>query len=172
MTTTEAKSFFTQERLRELFDYNPETGALTWRVKLNKRTKIGKRAGTRNKIDGYRRLNFNRVTMLEHLLIVCYMTGQYPPFEVDHINGVCDDNRWSNLRLCVSSQNHCNAKIPKHNTSGFKNVYFRKQKGWWMVDICFNRQHRYLFGFKTAEEANVAAIALRKQVHGEFARDR
>lgn len=42
--------------------------------------------------------------------------------EIDHINGDTSDNRICNLRVANRSENRCNTRKPKSNTSGLKNI--------------------------------------------------
>lgn len=43
----------TREYLREMFDYNPYTGDVIWKVKTSNRTNIGEKVGTLNKAGYY-----------------------------------------------------------------------------------------------------------------------
>lgn len=95
-----------------------------------------------------------------------------PPagMQVDHINGNKLDNRRSNLRLASARQNRQNRPAPKHNTSGFKGVSYRKDRGTWMAQIKdSNGKHRHLGTFSSptmaAKTYDVAAI----KYFGEFA---
>ncbi|SOY79942.1 Pathogenesis-related transcriptional factor and ERF protein (fragment) [Cupriavidus taiwanensis] len=74
-----------------------------------------------------------------------------------------------NLRVCSHAQNIHNTKIRKSNTSGFKGVSFRKERGTWDARIRFNGKRHCIRGFATAEEANTALCLLRDGLHGEFA---
>ncbi len=89
------------------------------------------------------------------------------PREVDHINRNKRDNRSCNMRITDSSGNKQNKGLRCDNTSGFKGVSYFAQ----YPDIQMDRRWRarvYLSGkekslgyFKTAEEANDAAVAAR-----------
>ena len=93
----------TQKHLKEILDYNTETGIWTWRVNQARRIKIGQRAGTIIS-DGHRHIGISGKFYKAHRLAWLYMTGEFPKDEIDHINGVPDDNRWCNLRTYICKQ--------------------------------------------------------------------
>jgi hypothetical protein len=111
----------TQERLKELLRYEPETGWFTWRL-ASSIANIGDRAGGHHG-HGYRQIGLDYKKYLEHSLAVFYMTGEWPKDEVDHINGKKDDNRWVNLRLATRSENGHNKPVHRANRSGYPGVY-------------------------------------------------
>ena len=87
------------ERVRELLDYNPETGDF---ISLGRGRGRGSRyfgcvVGYRRP-DGYVAVYFGKKQYLAHLLAWLWMTGEWPKNDVDHINRNRSDNRWSNLR--------------------------------------------------------------------------
>lgn len=100
--------------------------------------------------------------------------GAKPGQEVDHINGDGLDNRRCNLRLCSRSQNRCNRKAFRNNSSGFKGVSPHRQIGSgrirWQARIQTDSKQIYLGLFDTPEEAaRVYQIAALKY-HVEFAK--
>ena len=84
----------TQEELKELLDYNPETGLFTWNVYNNIKNKTT--AGTFN--DGYIQIKIKQKIYQAHRLAWLYVYGEWPKGQIDHINGIRDDNRIENLR--------------------------------------------------------------------------
>ena len=115
----------TQERLKELFIYEPETGVFTRKYK--KRTHNKKEShGWIQK--GYWAIKIDGVKYLCHRLAFLYMTGSMPVDCVDHINRNRGDNRWENLRDCTHAENRKNNPINKRNTTGASGVSFRKER--------------------------------------------
>lgn len=109
-------------------------------------------------------LNKNKEYCLE-----CGMfNGVFPEEDVDHINGVRDDNRIENLRVADRSQNNMNYHLPKDNTSGYRGVYLRKEDNTWYWQLQF-RGKLYSGGkFLTAVEASDARNYKAKQLAEEF----
>jgi hypothetical protein len=97
--------------------------------------------------------------------------GEWPPLQLDHVNGNPVDNRFANLRLASASQNSANARRPVTNTSGFKGVHLNPtstQK--WRAKITVNKVQVYLGYFDTKEEAGAAYMRAAQEHFGEFAR--
>jgi hypothetical protein len=98
----------TQDKLKELLDYNPSTGEFIWKVYRNWRSKVGDTAGSVGN-HGYVVIGVNGEAYLAHRLAFLYMEGEFPPDEVDHINTVETDNHWRNLCKCTRKENNNNA---------------------------------------------------------------
>jgi hypothetical protein len=156
-----------QERLKQLLDYDPETGIFKWRVR-RQRIFIGRVAGNRA-IKGYLFLAFDGKTYQCHRLAWFYVYGEWPKYQIDHINGIRDDNRIANLRLATPSQNLQNRPAPSSNTSGFKGVAWHKGARKWQAYISLNSKRMYLGLFSTKEDAYSAYCTAAIKHHGEFA---
>lgn len=126
----------TQQELKDILHYDPDTGLFTRIKRTANCVKIGDKAGT---IDskGYVQLRVNGKLVLAHRLAFFYMTGEWPKDQIDHINGVRDDNKWANLREATRSQNGMNRGPQSNNTSGYKNISTLKTKWneYWVVRI-------------------------------------
>ena len=121
----------TQERLKELLDYNPDTGVFTRRVSVQG-CKAGDIAGCLNG-KGYRRISVDSKVYVASRLAFLYMGGYLPEYDVDHINRIRDDNKWSNLRHVSRQCNMRNGSRRSTNTSGITGVCWCKQyKKWWV----------------------------------------
>lgn len=89
--------------------------------------------------------------------------------EVDHVNGDGLDNRRENLRVCSHAENMRNRGIQKNNHSGFKGVYFDKEKKKWVAKLIFEGkkvlQKRFDSKLEAAKTYREAALFY----FGEFA---
>ena len=149
----------TQERLKELLHYDPETGVFTW-VKSRKRTKAGDVAGYT--CSGYTRIQVDYVTYRAHRLAYLYIHGHMPDVKIDHKDRDPSNNRISNLRPATNSQNSLNARVRSNNTSGYKGVHRHGPTGKWLASIGIDQKRHHLGLFdnildavsarKTAEE--------------------
>lgn len=160
------KKSITQAELKELLDYNLETGVLTW-IKARKcGGKDGARAGYIHR-RGYRYLEIYGQHWAAHRLIWLWWYGVLPDCSIDHINGVFDDNRLCNLRLAVNNgydQKQNNARY-KNNTTGYAGVSYSKKKGKYMARIQSFGVSYFLGEFLTPEEAYAAYCAKKKELH-------
>src|SRR5690349_15052213 len=89
------KASLTQQYLKEILHYDPETGVFIWYTSRG-HCKAGNVAGSLNL--GYILIGICNFKYQAHRLAWLYMTGEWPTFEIDHKNGVSSDNRWENLR--------------------------------------------------------------------------
>jgi hypothetical protein len=153
-----------QAEARRLFDYDPETGALTWRVRTGPRTPVGDEAGHLTD-KGYRRVRVHGRLHLAHRIIWLWMTGDWPAGEIDHVNHVRDDNRWTNLREATRVENTRNASMRHDNTSGHVGVHWHRQNQKWMARIKVNGKLTYLGTFESKADA-IAARQAAEIEHG------
>ena len=133
-------AILTKEKVRELFNYDPESGLLTRRIRTGMNTKIGKEAGHLNKKHKYRYVEYMYKAYLVHRVIWLWWYGEWPKDEIDHINGDGVDNRIENLRGVTHVENGKNQKFRSHNTSGVMGV--RRHGGKWQA--CINANGRRL----------------------------
>jgi hypothetical protein len=158
-------SELTHSRVREVLDYDPQTGIFTWKTMLAHRRKAGTTAGSKLP-HGYTEIGLDNVSYLAHRLAWFWMTGEWPDGQVDHIDLDRSNNAWSNLRVATHRQNVYNSSLRRNNTSGHKGVIRRKYA--WHARIMANRKLHLLGDFKTKEEAIEAYQDAAKRLHGEF----
>ncbi|MBW8041782.1 MAG: Fis family transcriptional regulator [Planctomycetes bacterium] len=89
-------------------------------------------------------------------------------YVIDHINGLSLDNRKANLRPATIAQNAWNSK-KRNPRSGYKGVWFAKEKGLWRAAIVCNRKRIHLGYYKNKTDAAKAYDKAAKKYHGEFA---
>jgi hypothetical protein len=89
------------------------------------------------------------------------------PDEVDHVDGVRDNDRVENLRAATASENQCNKRRLRNNTSGFKNIRFKAKK--WNVELKLNNKNYYFGRYDDLELAELVAMEARNKYHGAFA---
>lgn len=155
----------TQQFLKSVLDYDPETGLFTWIKHMHRKGKV---AGSSNG-NGHIQICFKGKMYLAHRLAFLYMTGKFPERIVDHINRDRSDNSWRNLRESDLSQNCCNIKKRKDNTSGHRGVFWRKDSQKWRVIVAKNKRRMYLGDYEDLELASLVAQEARAKYHGEFA---
>jgi hypothetical protein len=141
-----------QERLKELFDYNPVTGKLTWKINRGSRARKGGIAGSKA-TGGYRQINLDGKVYREHRIIWLYVYGEFPPDYIDHINHDRTDNRICNLRVVTKKQNGQNMKKRNSNTSGITGVSWHKPRSKWCAYIMIDGIKKHLGLFHTKIEA-------------------
>lgn len=144
----------TQQELKQLIHYDPETGDFTWKVNRGKAAP-GKLAGhiCFKNTKQYRIIGVNGRIDRAHRLAWLYMTGSWPTDEIDHINGDGTDNRWVNLRQVDRQENCRNMRIHNHNTSGVAGVSWRHQRSSWRAYIMIDNKQKNLGHFTDFFEA-------------------
>ena len=127
----------TRARLKELLDYNQETGFFAWRVAFKNGVQAGAIAGTTTRLF-YVSIGIDGGLHLAHRLAWLYVYGRFPKDEIDHINHIRNDNRISNLRETTKKENQRNRAISPRNTSGVTGVCVHKRDGGWRAQIRMN----------------------------------
>ena len=154
------------DAIKQRLRYEPETGEFFW---LDG-PMAGLRAGTVQH-NGYRAIKVCDRLLLEHRMAFAFVYGEWPPINVDHVNGDRADNRMANLRCSTKSENSRNSKTWRSSRCGFKGVSRADSKAEkWMARIKHDGKRVYLGIFDTPEEAHAAYVAAVKVFYGDFAR--
>ncbi|MCK9994539.1 MAG: hypothetical protein Dbin4_03059 [Alphaproteobacteria bacterium] len=153
-----------RSRLKALLHYDPDTGAFTWRVKPNRRIRVGDVAGDLRP-NGYRRIRIDGKPYAAHRLAWLYVYDRWPANQLDHMNGVRDDNRWDNLREATNAENSQNRNINSNSTSGLMGVCWHKQRQKLRAEIQIAGRKKHLGLFTTPEDAHAAYLAAKADLH-------
>ena len=155
----------TQERLKELLHYDPETGIFTWQAKANRHgnRSEGIQAGCMHH-KGYIDIGLDGRYYRAHRLAWLYVYGVWPSDQLDHDNRIKSDNRIENLRPATNKQNCENRGTRKDNTSGITGVYWYKPSSKWVAMIGHENRLIHIGYFKTIEDARIAREAMRDKL--------
>lgn len=156
----------TQAKLKELLEYDPETGVFHW-LPTPWRVEPGRVAGTVNR-EGYRRIQIGGRLYASSHLAWLYMTGELPTGQIDHRNRNTSDNRWANLREATQTENKGNSGVYRNNRLGVKGVRLHCN-GRYEARLRVGGRLMYLGCFPTAEEAKARYEAAAREAFGEFA---
>jgi len=157
------KPTLTVERLREVLDYDPDTGVFRWKIRVAIKIRIGDVAGT-PLCSGYWAIKIDGKSYRAHRLGWAHFYGTWPEHGVDHINRCKLDNRITNLRPATQAQNAQNIQGPKsNNKSGLLGVYPKKNR--WAACIGLNGESKHLGSFSTPEEAGAAYETAKRNLH-------
>lgn len=167
-----------RDYILSVLDYDPFTGRFIWKPRPlemfapSKRFKAithyrswttswaGKEAGTLSP-KGYAKIQIKDKVIFAHHIAWLIFYREWPPDEIDHINGARSDNRISNLRLATVAENAQNRGMSRNNTTGYNGVFWIKQNQKWVAKFA----GFYLGLFETAEEAYAATLTKKTELH-------
>lgn len=171
----------TAKELREIIDYDPDTGLFCWRdtfvagmncARRRPRPKPGDVIrGSCNKTLGYLYIALNGRVYLAHRLAWLHVHGHWPRkgSHIDHIDHDGFNNRIANLREATRSENFRNHRRAP-GVSGFVGVTWHAANKRWRATIWNNGKRIECGLFKTQEEAARARDVAATLEYGEFAR--
>lgn len=169
----------TQEIVKELLHYDPDTGKLFWKPRESKWFKSGKRqsnscsiwnnkyalkeAGCLSTYDNYLKIRILGKSYQLHRIIWLYIHGYWPD-EIDHKNGKRDENTLTNIRNVSHQINMLNTMKQINNTSGHNGIVFHRMSRKFQAQIQYKNKNHYLGLFENLEEA----IEVRKKAELAF----
>lgn len=170
-----------QTILRQLLDYDPETGFLTWKHRplsyfqddfhrAETRWKIwngrfaGKQAFNRLHGNGYLAGELFGHGYMAHRVIWKWVYAEDPDGVIDHINRNRRDNRIANLRAVSWGENLLNRSKQSNNTSGYCGVSWAKSYGRWYAEINKGGKRVRLGYFKEIMDAVAARRAAEREL--------
>ena len=155
----------TADALKSLLHYSKESGAFRWRSSRSGIRSDGTAGSRHNR--GYLAIRIVGRSYLCHRLAWLYVHGRWPSHQLDHINGVRDDNRIANLRECTNAQNCQNAR-PHADGSGKLGTTWEKRRRKWQAGIGLNGKRIFLGYFATQQEAHAAYLSAKQRLHVAF----
>ena len=153
------------DKVRELLDYSESTGEFRWRKRVS-RTAKGTVAG-KLKPNGYVSIGISKRNYLAHRLAWLYVHGEMPSGQIDHINGVRNDNRIANLRDVTRSENCQNIRAARkdNKSCGLLGATWCKRDRRWVAGITVNGKRKSLGCHDTAEQAHQAYLTAKAKFH-------
>jgi hypothetical protein len=167
----------TTEVVRELLDYDKETGIFTWKArerswfKTERTYKMwntrfaGRVTGTMWRgATGYPQIVIKVFGKHHgaHRLAFLWM-GEALPEQADHLNRDSLDNRWCNLAASSARANNKNSSMCRNNTSGVTGVTWDKANNKWKAQVKLNGKQNNLGRFEELAEAFDAVKAFRAE---------
>ncbi len=159
---------WTQEELKTLVNYDPDTGIFTWAHQPRKGGRIQKGEVAGSDVNGYWAIRIDGHLYRANRLAWFYVHGEEPE-DVDHKDGDPMHSWIDNLRAATHQQNLFNAKLSKANNSGVKGVSWKTDKKKWRARIKHNYVSIHLGYFTDFAEAERVVREKRIELHGEFA---
>ena len=158
-------AILTQEFLKEHLEYRD--GHLWWVKSTANNVKVGQQFGCYDN-KGYRIGKLKGKLYKEHRLIWLYHNSKWPEDQLDHINGIKDDNRIENLREATAQQNQFNKKS-WGKTSTYKGVYWQKQHKKWRAHYYCKSKPYHVGYYETEAEAAEAYRKATEHLHKDYA---
>lgn len=148
------------------FDYDPESGIITWKelpdMTHKKKTMAhGMPAFTTRERKGYMNGRVMGVHLKAHRVAWLLHYGDWPHDQIDHINRNKSDNRISNLRVVSNHQNCRNQAKRKENTSGWNGVSFNKNLRKWHAKYRMFDVDYHVGFFQCPTSAGIAVMKAR-----------
>ncbi len=154
-----------QDRLKQLLDYSPETGVFTYKVRRGK-FDAGHIAGT--VCDDLRvDIVVDGRLYRAHRLAWLYVTGKWPEFEIDHRDTNPSNNSWANLRDVTSTVNKQNKRRAQSGKkySELLGAQWCKQSQKWKSSIRVDGKIRHIGFFASEQEAHEGYVKVKRELH-------
>ena len=144
----------TKELLHQIYNYDWDTGALTYKRDFSRRHKGALVTSLHS--GGYLSVSLDK-RYLAHRIIWLMQTGINSEF-IDHKDHDRTNNSWLNLRDVTRQDNAENKSINRNNSTGYMGVSYKPSSKKYVAYITKNRKQIYLGVFNTAEEAYQARL--------------
>lgn len=145
-----------QDRIKELVEYNPETGIFISLIDSG-RIRKGKMVGTMRKDTGHLKITLDGFRYPAHRIAYIYVHGDIlkDSDKIDHINRIPGDNRITNLRIATQQENMRNSITTNIGKAGFKGIS-PNGKNSYMAYISNGSKRIYLGTFQKRSDGIIA----------------
>ena len=159
------KQELTAARLRELLNYDPETGLFTWRVTRRGTARVGSQAGNVRPPKMYRYICVEGRHYKAGRLAWFYVYGAWPSQQIDHADGDRLNDAIKNLRDCSNAENSQNRGMRSDNTSGYPGVTWNKARRKWQAQVKADGANHNAGLFADRAVAFEAYLCKKRQLH-------
>jgi hypothetical protein len=129
----------------------PEISKYRWRISKSNKTKTYIKGGPCSAIYMHR-----------------FIMQANDGFDVDHIDGDTFNNKRSNLRICIHSDNLCNSRRRSDNKSGHRGIGYDKKGDRWVAETTYRGSRIRIGRYKTKEEAVAKYEEYARELFGVF----
>lgn len=155
-------------RIRELLDYDRETGIFRWKTK-RRGNRSGQQAGHFNKESGYWFVRVDDTLIRSHRLAWAWVRGYWPEEEIDHKDRNRGNCRFANLRKAARVQNAANMSMHPKNTTGVAGVSLTTSRKRFRAEIHISSKRIHLGYFDSLDAAGEARKQASIKYRGKFA---
>lgn len=155
----------TPGNLRDLIDYDPNSGLLVWKARASKwwNDKFeGKPAVANSTPEGYLTGWVRSRHYKAHRVAWAIFHGEWPKGLIDHIDGDPSNNRIANLRVVDDRANCQNQGLRSNNRSGEQGISWFARDGKWWVKITVAGRPIHVGYFDEMRDAIIARNAAYK----------
>ena len=172
-----SKPILDQKTVRELLDYNPDTGEFRWRQRDRKwfatehhcntwNTRFAGKVAGNLAANGYWHMCILYRQYWAHRLAWLWVYGSWPKKCIDHIDENPLNNAIENLRDVTRRVNQQNQKSAQNNNKcGLRGVHWEKKRSKWCAKIKAADRTVHIGYFPTAEEARLAYLEVKALLH-------
>jgi hypothetical protein len=156
---------FSAASLSERLQYDPQTGALTWRLRPNGRVAANTQAGCIAS-TGYRVIRIDGRQWKAHRLVWLIVHGEEPAGDLDHVDGNRLNNRIENLREASDLDNAQNRRRANCNSAtGLLGVSAPARRPVFHAVIRAAGKKIHIGTYQSADQAHTAYLTAKRLLH-------
>lgn len=160
-------TLLTRAQVVQVLDYDANTGIFVWKQRNTRGPRLeGKLAGYLL-ASGYRLIRIHGKKYYAHRLAWLIHSGEWPKWDIDHINGNPSDNRICNLRDVTTALNLQNQRkaTMQNKSSGLLGVTRGNSDSTWVAQIKTNGKSIRIGIYSCKFEAHEAYKKSKRELH-------